>query len=80
MLVLGLPLIVFWGLFLSTLSFVINWMYQPLLKVLIWIMNATLPCLKPMQKCCGGFAKVIAQACNCARTLGAGGIGGHGHH
>jgi hypothetical protein len=61
MVIVGIPVIVIWGIILSTVSFGINWIYDPILKVIIWVLNTTLPLMEPLKEVVGGCCMVIGK-------------------
>ena len=41
--IFGIPLAILWGLQLSLIVFVVTWIYHPGLKIVLLVVNATLP-------------------------------------
>lgn len=63
MVVCGIPLIVLWGLLLSLVVFIVNVVYTPILKVVIWLVNITLPVMEPLKVCIGSIMETCGHMC-----------------
>jgi hypothetical protein len=61
--VFGVIFALIWGFVLSITSFFMNWMYTPILKIIMWIFDATLPVLQPLKDCLGSFIELFAPFC-----------------
>uniref|UniRef100_A0A1X7UHP5 Caveolin n=3 Tax=Amphimedon queenslandica TaxID=400682 RepID=A0A1X7UHP5_AMPQE len=58
--IVGFPFIIVWGLLLGITSFAMNWVYIPLLKLVSWLFNATIPVLSPLRNCCKPVMELVA--------------------
>ncbi|XP_019854277.1 PREDICTED: pollen-specific leucine-rich repeat extensin-like protein 4 [Amphimedon queenslandica] len=61
--IVGFPFIIVWGLLLGITSFAMNWVYIPLLKLVSWLLNATIPVLTPLRNCCKPVMELVAIIC-----------------
>lgn len=61
--VCGLPAAVIWGIVLSVTSFFMNWIYTPILKVIMWFMDTTFPVFQPIMECIKPCVELLQPVC-----------------
>lgn len=55
---MGIPFLLIWGIALGLISFCMNYMYTPFLRIFEWILNATLPVMGPLMNCCSPIVEM----------------------
>lgn len=57
--IFGIPATLVWAFILGSVSFIANWIYIPILKVVTWFLNITFPVCKPLMECLAAIGPLI---------------------